>query len=97
MSYYEHVAVRKKRSISVAPDLDAQIAAAAQAAGLSYSAWLAAVARKEFLIREGLEGVAEFERDHGAFSETELAEADAWAKDAIGRSRRSGRRIRRPA
>jgi len=45
------MAVRKKRSISMPPDLDAEIAAAAARAGMSYSAWLADTARKEFGIR----------------------------------------------
>ena len=45
------MAVRKKRSISIPPELDAEIAAAAEAAGLSYSAWIAQTARKEFVIR----------------------------------------------
>ena len=74
------------------PDLDAEIEAAAHASGTTYSAWLAAAARKEFLIRDGLAGVAEFEREHGAFTETELADAEAWADDAVRRSRRSGSR-----
>ena len=39
------MAVRKKRSISIPPELDAEIAAAAAAAGMSYSAWLARAAR----------------------------------------------------
>lgn len=79
------------------PDLDAEIEAAARASGTTYSAWLAAAARKEFLIRDGLAGVAEFEREHGAFTETELVEADAWADDAIRKSRRSGNRARKSA
>ena len=91
------MAVRKKRSISMPPDLDAQIDEAAQASGVSYSAWLAAAARKEFLIREGLEGVTAFERKHGAFTEAELTDAEAWASDAVRRSRRSGSRTRRSA
>ena len=62
------MAVRKKRSISMPPDLDAEIAAAAEQAGLSYSAWLADAARKEFTIRAGLAAVSEFEREHGAFT-----------------------------
>jgi hypothetical protein len=77
------VAVRKKRSVSMPPDLDAEIAAAAAQAGMSYSAWLAEVARKEFTIRAGLAAVSEFERDHGPFSADELAEADQWAAQAI--------------
>lgn len=79
------------------PDLDAEIEAAAIAGGTTYSAWLAAVARKEFLIRDGLAGVAQFEREHGAFSDAEVAEAQVWADDAIRRSRRSGSRRRRSA
>jgi hypothetical protein len=91
------VAVRRKRSISLPPDVDAQVEAAAQAAGMTYSAWLAATARKELLLQEGLEGVAEYERVHGAFTEDELAEGDAWAAQAVARSRRSGSRPRRSA
>jgi hypothetical protein len=73
------MAVRKKRSISMPPELDAEIAAAAQAAGMSYSAWLAQTARKEFTIRAGLAAVGEFEAEHGAFTPGETAEADEWA------------------
>jgi hypothetical protein len=50
------MAVRKKRSISLPPDLDDQIAAAAEQAGVTYSAWLAATARKEFT--DGIDGDA---------------------------------------
>ena len=91
------MAVRKKRSISMPPDLDAQIEAAAVHAGVSYSAWLAAAARKEFIVRAGLDAVAEFERDNGAFSTDELAEAEAWARNAISRGKRTGARQRRTA
>jgi hypothetical protein len=88
------MAVRKKRSVSIPPDLDAQIEAAAAAAGMTYSAWLAATARKEFTIRAGLEAVAEFEREHGRFSSEEISEAEQWARGAIERSSRNrpGRR-----
>lgn len=79
------------------PDLDAEIEAAARASGMTYSAWLAATARKEFVIRDGLAGVAEFERERGPFTDAERAEAEAWADDAIRRSRRSGSRPRRSA
>lgn len=73
------MAVRKKRSISLPPDLDDQIAAAAEQAGMTYSAWLAAIARKEFTLRAGLAAIADYEREHGAFTPAELAEADQWA------------------
>ena len=68
------------------PDLDADIAAAAARAGMSYSAWLANTARKEFTIQAGLAAVSEFERDHGPFSAAEIAEADQWAAQAIERA-----------
>ena len=77
------MAVRKKRSISIPPEVDAEIAAA-EAAGMSYSAWLAQTARKEFTIRAGLAGVGQYEAEHGAFTAAELAEADDWAARVTG-------------
>jgi hypothetical protein len=73
------MAVRRKRSISIPPDLDAEIAAAAEAAGMSYSAWVAETARKEFTIRAGLAAVGQYETEHGSFTPAEIAEADKWA------------------
>jgi hypothetical protein len=89
------MAVRKKRSISMPPDLDAEIAAAAAQAGMSYSAWLAETARKEFTIRAGLAAVSQFEQDHGAFTPEELAEAEQWAATAVERASRTGRSVQR--
>lgn len=91
------VPVRKKRSISLPPDLDAQIEAAAHDAGMTYSGWLAATARKEFIIRAGLDAVAEFEREHGSFTPDELAEAQAWVHDVVGPHKQPGGRRRRSA
>jgi hypothetical protein len=84
------MAVRKKRSISMPPDLDAEIAAAAADAGMTYSSWLAATARKEFTIRAGLAAVSQFEQEHGAFTPEELAEASQWAAGAAGRATQTG-------
>ena len=91
------MAVRKKRSISMPPDLDAAIEAAAAEAGMTYSAWLAATARKEFAISAGLDAVAAFEQEEGAFTPDELAEAEAWAAEAVARSQQSGTGQRRIA
>ena len=91
------MAVRKKRSISMPPDLDARIEVAASQAGMSYSGWLAATASKEFIIRAGLNAVTDFEREQGSFTADELAEAEEWAHSAIERGRRSGARHRRTA
>jgi len=79
------------------PELDAAIEAAAAEAGMTYSAWLADAARKEFAIGAGLEAVAEYERQHGSFTAAELAEAEEWARSAVSRSKRSGSRQRRSA
>ncbi len=62
---------------------------------MSYSAWLADMARKEFTIRAGLAAVSEFEREHGAFTPGELAEAEEWAAKAVERARRTGTSPRR--
>jgi hypothetical protein len=76
------------------PELDAEIAAAAARAGMSYSAWLADTARKEFTIRAGLAAVDQFERDHGAFSAAEIADSEEWAAQALERaSAGSGRLV----
>lgn len=64
---------------------------------MSYSAWLAATARKEFTIRAGLDAVERFQHDRGAFSSEEMAEAEEWAREAVARRRRSGSRRRRSA
>jgi hypothetical protein len=76
------------------PALDSAIEAAAAAAGMTYSGWLADVARREFLITRGLDAVAAFEADHGAFTPEELAEAAAWADDSVRRARKTGTRTK---
>ena len=86
-----YMPVRRKRSISIPPDLDAAIA------GTTYSGWLAATARKEFTLRAGLAAIVAYEADDGALSAEEVAEADAWAREAIERGKRSGSRTRRSA
>jgi len=89
--------VRKKRSISMPPDLDTDIEAAASAGGMTYSGWLAAMARKEFMVRAGLDAVAGFEKDHGSFTPDELAEAETWAREALVGSNRTGARQQQSA
>ena len=79
------------------PDLDAQIEAAAERSGTTYSGWLAATVRKEFIIQSGMKAVAEFERELGAFTTEELAEAERWADHTAKRAKRSGGRQRKTA
>jgi len=64
-----------KLAITVAPDVHAQIIAAAAAEGLSVSAWMTAAARRALIVRDGLAAVAEWEAEHGALTGEELEAA----------------------
>lgn len=66
------------RQVSVALE-DSVVAAAVEAAahsGLSLSAWLNRAAEHELAIGRGLAAVREWEADHGALTDAELADAD---------------------
>jgi hypothetical protein len=73
------------RKLSVA--LEAPVADAAKRAadrrGMSLSAWLNEASRNALAIEDGRAAVAEWEREHGAFTPEELAAADA-ALDRMG-------------
>ncbi len=66
-------------SISVPSHVEEAIRAAAEAAGLPVSVWLARAAQRaaaeQAAIADGLAAVAEFEADDGALTDTERAEA----------------------
>ena len=64
-----------KLAITVDPDVHDQVLEAAKADGLSVSAWMTNAARRALRVRDGLAAVAEWEAQHGAFTETELAAA----------------------
>jgi hypothetical protein len=61
-----------KLAISVDPTVHERVVAAAAEEGVSVSAWLTEAARRALLVKDGLAAVAEWERQHGAFSEAEL-------------------------
>lgn len=64
-----------KLAITVDPDIHAGIVAAAADEGLSISAWMTNAARVALRCRIGLAAVAEWEKEHGAFTEKEMEEA----------------------
>jgi hypothetical protein len=64
-----------KLAITVDPDVHQRVLAAAEEEGISISAWMTTAARRMLLVKDGLEAVAEWEKIHGAFSETELLAA----------------------
>ena len=49
--------------------------AAAEAEGVSVSAWMTAAARRELRLRDGLAAVAEWEAEHGPLTDEELTAA----------------------
>lgn len=79
--------------MSLLPELDALIEQAAALESTSFSGWLAEAARKEFVIRAGLAGVAAFEAEFGAFSDRERKEADDWT-DGVPTKERLGAEVR---
>jgi hypothetical protein len=78
-------------AITIAPDVHAQVLAAAASRGISVSAWLTEAARLALKVREGLAAVAEWEAEHGAFTEDELKAA----RQRLPSSRRPRRATRR--
>ncbi len=71
------------RKLSISLDEEAATAAreAADAAGMSLSAWLSRAATETAGIEAGLRGVAEFEAENGPIPE----EAREWARDVMKR------------
>jgi hypothetical protein len=64
-----------KLAITVDPEVYAQVIAAAEAEGVSVSAWMTAAARRELRLRDGLAAVAEWEAEHDPLTAEELAAA----------------------
>jgi hypothetical protein len=82
-----------KRSVS----LDVEVAAAAEAAaaedGVSFSAWLSEAAERRLRVREGLQGVAEWEAEAGVLTPEERAAGEALLDRLLqGAQPRRGRR-----
>lgn len=80
------MAPREKRSISLPPDLAAEIDKAAAAEGTSVSAWIATTAAHRLRLDAGRRGIAEWEHQHGALTGEELADGLARARAMLGRS-----------
>jgi hypothetical protein len=64
-----------KLAITVDPDVHAGVIEAAAEEGVSVSAWMTNAARRALVVRNGLAGVEEWEAEHGALSESEMADA----------------------
>lgn len=78
-----------KMAITVDPDVHAGIVAAAAAEGISVSAWMTEAARRALVIRSGLAAVSQWEAQHGALTDEELAAARRRLTNRTQRKRRS--------
>jgi hypothetical protein len=65
----------RKLAITVDADVHARVVHAARTKKVSISAWLTEAARRSLRIGDGLAAVAEWEAEHGAFSDEELEAA----------------------
>lgn len=79
-----------KLAITVDAGVHAKLLRAAQAEGVSVSAWMTTAARRALLLREGLSAVAEWEAEHGPLTTGELEAA----RRRVTRGRRVARRSR---
>ncbi|MGO8999652.1 MAG: hypothetical protein ACLQVI_40525 [Polyangiaceae bacterium] len=76
-----------KLAITVDRDVHAKVVRAAKAEHTSVSAWMTTAARRALLLRDGLAAIAEWEAEHGAFSQGELDRARARIFPAKSRRR----------
>lgn len=64
-----------KLAISVESSVHGRVLKAAEAEGISVSAWMTEAARSALRVRDGLLAVAEWEAEHGALTAREIAAA----------------------
>jgi hypothetical protein len=72
-----------KLAITVDPEVHDGVLEAAAAEGVSVSAWMTTAARRALLARDGLVAIAEWEAEHGAFTDAELAAARRRVADQL--------------
>ena len=72
----------EKLSIALEKDVARAAREAAERDGLSLSAWVNEAAREALAIEDGRAAVAEWEAEHGAFTDDETAAADAVLAEA---------------
>ena len=77
MTKYDHVMTVERLTVSIASELAVAVREAAEADEQNVSAWLADAARRQLATRGLRDVVASWEREHGAFSDEELAAARA--------------------
>lgn len=66
-----------KKSVSLDDSVAERVEHAAEEDGVSFSAWLSAAAQRGLLLREGLRGVSDWEREAGPLTPEECAAGEA--------------------
>jgi len=66
-----------KRSISMESEVAQRVARAADEDGVSFSTWLTAAAEHQLLLRDGRQGIREWEAEHGPLTDEEKARGRA--------------------
>ena len=79
------MAQRKKRSISLPPDLALAVDKAAQDEGTTFSAWLAQTTARRLKLEAGRQAIAEWELENGPLTLAELAAGRTRARALLGR------------
>lgn len=80
-----------KLAVTVDADVHAKVVDAAEATGVSVSAWITTAARRALLARDGLAAVAAWEAEHGALTLAELEAARSRIERTMARRKRSSR------
>ncbi|MGH9047128.1 MAG: hypothetical protein ACRDVW_07420 [Acidimicrobiales bacterium] len=62
-----------KRSVSLGDEVAAAVEIAAREDAVSFSAWLSDAAERQLRVRQGLRGVAAWEKEAGALTDEEIA------------------------
>ncbi len=79
----------RKLSVALDDSVAADVARAADRAGVSVSAWLNHTAENELATERGLDAVREWEADHGELTDEELAVADTLLDRIVESARRA--------
>jgi len=83
---YHIVVAVTKRSVSLDDDVASRVEQAAGEDGVSFSAWLSNAAEHTLLLRDGMQGVQEWEAEAGRLTATERAAGEALLDRLLGDS-----------
>jgi len=84
MRYYRELMAVRKLSIALDEAVAAEVARAAEREGIAVSAWLNRAAARALAVDAGLDAVHDWEAEHGALTDEELAAADTVLDRLLG-------------